>query len=593
MDDRLPRKLAAILYADVAGYSLLTGNDEDATHKTLSKYLDLIAHTIDSHRGQVMHYAGDAVLAKFDAVVDAISGATEIQDKLQAQNHDLPNERRVQFRIGVNIGDVIEDRGDIYGDGVNVAARLEALAEPGGICISDAARSAIGNKLPFQYVFIGDQKVKNIVEPVRAYRMLKPDAADSTIQDTAGLEVAPTLKPLGKPSIAVKPFKNVSGDVDQDHIAYALSNGIIVALTLVPGLALIADESPGLQDTEQMSVKELINRFGVRYILQGDLRKLGQRIRVNAQLMEVSSSEYVWAERFDREMHDLGDLFDIQDEIIDEIVTAMEVKLLSGEAGRLVRKAFKNPKALACYSHGEELLFRATSKPEFSEVRHLLEEAIRLEPESPVGYATAALAYWVEVLYGFSNEPETFLERAVELAKQAIQRNDVTGYAFMVLAHIHLERREYDQALEAANRAVSDRPSCPVVYALKANMLNYLGASTKAIEYAEYAVRLSPIQPPFYAAVLPTAYYGCGRYEEAIAAAKAMVELDQQNVEPYLIMAASQAALGRVDEAHQVSLKIKTLDPEFETVNYAESQPYKEAAELERLTAHLAIAGLK
>jgi tetratricopeptide (TPR) repeat protein len=258
-----------------------------------------------------------------------------------------------------------------------------------------------------------------------------------------------------------------------------------------------------------------------------------------------------------------------------------------------VRKAFKNPKALACYSHGEELLFRATSKPEFSEVRHLLEEAIRLEPESPVGYATAALAYWVEVLYGFSNEPETFLERAVELAKQAIQRNDVTGYAFMVLAHIHLERREYDQALEAANRAVSDRPSCPVVYALKANMLNYLGASTKAIEYAEYAVRLSPIQPPFYAAVLPTAYYGCGRYEEAIAAAKAMVELDQQNVEPYLIMAASQAALGRVDEAHQVSLKIKTLDPEFETVNYAESQPYKEAAELERLTAHLAIAGLK
>jgi tetratricopeptide (TPR) repeat protein len=238
-------------------------------------------------------------------------------------------------------------------------------------------------------------------------------------------------------------------------------------------------------------------------------------------------------------------------------------------------------------------LFRATTKPEFSEVRHLLEEAIQLEPESPVGYATAALAYWVEVLYGFSDEPETSLERAVELAKQAILREDVTGYAFMVLAHIHLERREYDQALEAANHAVSDRPSCPVVYALKANMLNYLGESAKAIEYAEYAVRLAPIQPPFYAAVLPTAYYGCGRYEEAIGAAKAMVELGERNVEPYLIMAASQAALGRIDEARQVSLKITTLDPGFKTANYAETQPYKKAAELEKLTSHLASAGLK
>jgi adenylate cyclase len=592
MKDRLPRKLAAIMYADVAEYSRLTGEDEDSTHRTLSEYLDLMSSTIESLGGQIVHYAGDAVLARFDAVVDALSSAATIQNEICSRNQGVSDDRRVQFRIGVNIGDVIEDRGDIYGDGVNVAARLEALAEPGGICISDAARTAIGNKLPFQYVFIGDQKVKNIVEPVRAYRMLTQDAADSTIQDTAGFEYPPTLKPLGKPSIAVKPFENVSGDVDQDHIAYSLSNGIVVALTLVPGLALIGDESPGLQDTKQMSVNELINRFGVRYVLQGDVRKLGQRIRVNAQLMEVSSGEYVWAERFDRDMHDLGDLFDVQDEITDEIVTAMDVKLLSGEAARLVRRTFKNPKALACYWRGEELLFRATTKPEFSEVRHLLEEVIRLEPESPVGYATAALAYWVEVLYEYSDEPETSLERAVELANQAIQRKDVTGYGFMVLAYIYLERREYDRALEAANRAVSDRPSCPVVYALKANMLNYLGQSEKAIEYAEYSVRLSPVQPPFYAAVLPTAYYGCGRYEEAIGAAKAMTELDEQNVEPYLIMAASQAALGRIDEARQVGLKIKALDPEFETVNFAESQPYKEAAELERLTAHLANAGL-
>jgi len=593
MKDRLPRKLAAILYADVAGYSRLTGEDEDATHRTLSEYLDVVSSTVESHHGKVMHYAGDAVLAKFEAVVDAVSGAAEIQDKLQERNQGVPDERRVQFRIGVNIGDVIEDRGEIYGDGVNVAARLEALAEPGGICLSDAARTAIGNKLPFQYVFIGEQQVKNIVEPVRAYRVFKQGAASSPAREAVRVDGAPTLKPLGKPSIAVKPFENVSGDADQDQIAYTLSNGIIVALTLVPGLALIGDESPGLQDSKQMTVAELIRRFGVRYVLQGDVRKLGERIRVNAELMEVSSGRYVWAERFDREMHDLRDLFDIQDEITDEIVTAMDVKLLSGEAGRLVRRTFKNPKALACYSRGEDLLFCATTKPEFNEVRHLLEEAIHLEPESPVGYATAALAQWVEVLYGYSDTPERSLERAVELATEAIRREDVTGYAYMVLAHVYLERREYDQALDAANRAVSDRPSCPVVYALKANMLNYLGQSTKAIEYAEYAVRLSPVRPPFYAAVLPSAYFGCERYEEAIGTAKAMIELDQQNVEPYLIMAASHAALGRIDEARQVARKIKELEPQFEIREYAKSQPYKEGDDLERLSVRLGTAGLK
>ncbi|MFQ5538889.1 MAG: tetratricopeptide repeat protein [Candidatus Binatia bacterium] len=590
--DRLPRKLAAILYGDVAGYSRLMGEDEDATHRTLSEYLDLIASTIVSHRGQVMHYAGDAMLAQFTAVLDALSSAIAIQNELQTRNEALPEERKVQFRIGVNLGDVIQDRGDIYGDGVNVAARLEALVEPGGVCISDAVRTAIGNKLPFQYVFIGEHQVKNITEPVRAYRVFEHGASPITSPRPASTEVAATLKPLGKPSLAIKPFENSSGDFAQDHFADGLTSGITAALTKVPGISLIGDESPSMRESKQMTVAELGRRFDVRYVLRGGVRKYGERIRVNAELMEVSTGRYVWAERFDRELHDLADLFDIQDEITEEIVTAMDIKLLSGEAARLVRKTFTNSAALERYYRGEDLLWRATTKPELREAQRLLEEAIRLEPESPVGYATAALTYWLEVLSGHSDTPARSLERALDLASEAVERGDVTGYANLVIAHVHLDRREYDEALELANRAVSDRPSCPGAYSLKANVLNYLGRPADAIEYAEYAVRLSPVCPPSYAAVLPSAYFGCGRYEEAIAAAKATIELDERNVGLHLILAASCAALNHAEEARWAAKQLLRLKPEFSLTEFAESEPYKEQKILDHLIAQLSTAGL-
>ncbi len=224
---RLPRKLAAILYADVAGYSRLTGEDEDATHRRLSEYLDLISAMVEDHRGHVMHYAGDAVLAMFDAVVDAVSCATEIQDKLRERNQELPNGRKVHFRIGVNSGDVIEDRGDIYGDGVNVAARLESLADPGGICISESVRTTVGKKLDLTYEFMGEQMVKNIEEPVRAYRVVVDEEEESKVTSTE----TPMLELPDKPSIAVLPFTNMSGDPEQEFFADGMAEEIITALS--------------------------------------------------------------------------------------------------------------------------------------------------------------------------------------------------------------------------------------------------------------------------------------------------------------------------------------------------------------------------
>lgn len=591
MEERLPRKLAAILYADVAGYSRLTGEDEDSTHRTLRDYLDLIASTIDVHRGQVMHYAGDAVLAQFPAVLNSLSCAVAIQNELQTRNESLPDERKVRFRIGVNLGDVIEDRGDIYGDGVNVAARLEALAEPAGICISDAVRTAIGNKLPYEYVFIGEQCVKNIAEPVRAYRIFEHDVSPTTLSPNS-LAASPAASPLqrvGKPSLVIKPFANLSADPEQDYFAEGLSSNIMIALLRIPGLFLIEDESPSYQLSKQIPAQKLGRQLGARYVLKGGVLKHGDRVRVNAELIEASSGQHLWAERFDRE---LRDVFAIQDEITEEIVTAMDVKLLAGDDARFMRGAISNPQALDCLYRGQHLQYGSPTKLDFREIHHLFEEAIRLEPTSSLPYALAAMAHLQEFASGLSDTPSKTMDRAIELANKALELNDRTGYAHLILAHMHLGRREYDEAMAQANQAVSDRPSCNGAYCLKANVLNYVGRSAEAIELAQYAVRLTPVHPPWYPAILASAYHGCDRYEEAITAAKASIELNNRNVEPLIMVAASNAALGRTEEAGAVGQEIMKVKPEFSLVDFAKSQPYKNQKVLDRLIAQLNSAGL-
>lgn len=593
MEERLPRKLAAILYADVAGYSRLTGEDEDATHRALRNHLDLFAATIESQHGQVMHYAGDAVLAQFPTVLDAVLSAAAIQQELRIRNEDIPDDRQIRFRIGINLGDVIEDRGDIYGDGVNVAARLEALAEPGSVCISDAVRTAIGNKLPFEYAFIGEHSVKNIREPVRAYRIFEGNEESISAPSASAPGQSVVQKALGKLSIAIKPFTTNGNDPEQEQLADGLTNGISVALFRVPSLTIIGDDSPGLTDTKQMTVASLGRRLHVKYVLKGHVRKYGERIRVNVELVEASTGRVHWGDQLDRELRDYGDYFDIQDEITEEIVTALNVKLLAGEAARLVRRALKDPSALEHYYRGEDLLWRATMKLEFQEAQRLFEETIRLQPESPVGYAAAALTYWVEALSGLSDTPTSVLERAVERAEKAISLDDVTGYAHMVMAYVYLYRRQYDEALAEATRTVTDRPSCPASYALKANVLNYVGLSNDAIEFAQYATQLSPLYPPMFPAILASAFYGAGRFEEAVAAAHAALELSDDKVEPYIMLAAANMASSNFDDARLAAKRVRELEPDFDLTEFADSQPYKVKEHLDHLLDHLRSAGLQ
>jgi adenylate cyclase len=278
MDERLPRKLAAILYADVAEYSRLTGEDEDTTHRTLSQYLEIISKTIESLGGNIVHYAGDAVLARFDAVVDALSSAVSIQNEINTLNKDVPEDRRLQFRIGVNLGDVIEDRGDIYGDGVNVAARLESLAQPGGICISESVRVALGNKIPLEFECMGEQEVKNIAEPVLAYRT----AIGGTVTQAKNQQKQKSSNSTEKPSIAVLPFVNMSDDPGQEYFSDGITEDIISGLSRFRELFVFARGSSFAFKGQSVDVTEAAKKLGAKYMLEGSVRQSGERVRITA-----------------------------------------------------------------------------------------------------------------------------------------------------------------------------------------------------------------------------------------------------------------------------------------------------------------------
>jgi len=588
------RRLAAILVADVVGYSRLMGEDEAGTLGALKAHRrELFDPKIAEHRGCIVKLMGDGTLAEFASVADAVQCAIEIQREMAGRNVEVSQDRRIELRIGINLGDVIPDGGDIYGEGVNVAARLESLAEPGGICISGTVHDAIGKKLGAGFEFLGEQNVKNIEKPVRAYRLVERQRSPGAPARHPDTSVQSAPQPPGTPSLAVKPFQNLNANPDQDQFADALTNGIIVALTRMPNLALIGDESPSMFRSKEMTVQELGRKFDVRYVLKGGLRKLGDKIRVNVELMEVSTGRHLWAENFDRDLRDLGDLFAVQDEITEQIVTAMNVKLLGGDAARLVRSAFQNPTALQSYYNGELLLWNSKSNLEIREAQHRLEEAIRLEPSSSPGYATAALAYWVEALSGHGDTPSRALERAIELAQEAIRLHDITGYPHLILAQVHLSRREFGEASMEADLAVSARPSCPAAYSLKASVLIYLGRPSEAIEHAQYALRLTPVHPPMHSAILASAFYGSERYEEAVAAAKTAIELDECRVDPYLILAASSVILDHSEEARWAAQKVLKLKPEFNLAEFAESQPYKEPRDLDRLIDQLRSVGLE
>jgi TolB-like protein/Flp pilus assembly protein TadD len=523
------------------------GSDEDSTHRTLCNHLDLIAERTQSHRGQVMHYAGDAVLAKFEAVLDALSCATDVQKRLRTCNADLPADQRVEFRVGVNLGDVIEDRGDIYGEGVNVAARLESLADPGGVCISESVKVAIGSKLSCEYESMGQQRVKNIADPVQAYRVLLTSSSGAPLPSAK-----PAIKLPDQPSIAILPFKTVSGDVEQEWLADGLRIDVQAALVKLAGLAVIGIATTNTYRNKDIAVEQAAADMGVRHILEGNVQKSGNRVRITVALMDAVSNQVVWTERYDRVM---DDSFAVQDEITEKIVTALDVKLASGEPAKIWRKTIKDPKARECFYRGLHEFMKG-NKEAMAIARENFERVTVLAPHSSLGPTYVAFSHWWDAFRGWSDAPARSLDEAAEWAQRAMTMEDADGQAHTVMAHVHLLRREHDKALEVAQQAVSLRPQCVNANGHFGNILYYYGKPGEALEKVQRAIRNTPIYPPWFVDILAASYKEDGQLDNATAAAREALRLKPDDLDARLILIDAYQSAGRHARAREIAQEV-------------------------------------
>jgi adenylate cyclase len=623
------RKLTAILSADVKGYSRLMGADEVATIRTLNAYKEMMSNLIHQYHGRVVDAVGDNVLAEFASVVDAVECGVEIQKELKTRNGELPENRRMEFRIGINLGDVIEEGEQIYGDGVNIAARLESLAEAGGICISGTAYDQVENKLGLGYQFLGEQTVKNIAKPVRVYRVLmEPEAAGkvigekrakprqwqrtvlivvailivgavafavwkSYIRPTPSVEIASKEKmafPLpDKPSIAVLPFVNMSGDPKEEYFSDGITEEIITALSKVPHLFVISRQSTFTYKGKPVKVKQVSEELGVRYVLEGSVRKSGDKVRITAQLIDALTGHHLWADRYDR---DLKDIFALQDEITMKIITALQVKLTQGEQAAMIAKGTKNLEAfLKCL---QSLASLTTHTKEGNALgRKLAEEAIALDPKYSRPYVALAQTYILDVLLGITESPEKSMAKAMELIKKAISLNETDAAAHGVLGYMYTMMGQHDKAIVEAERSVSLNPNDASNLTRLSFVLNNTGRAEEAISLLKSVRRLNPTPPQAYYVHLSTAYRLTGQYKEAIETAKEALKHVPNNQLAYLQLVTAYNMAGQEQEARAAAIEVQKINPKFSLEQYAKTIYFKNKSDTNRTLEALRKAGLK
>lgn len=584
MKANLPRKLLAILYADVADYSRLTGEDEDTTHRAVTEYLDIFADFTQSHGGEVMHYAGDAVLARFDAVVNAVSAAVAIQIELNNRNQALPIDRKIQFRIGINLGDVIEDRGDIYGDGVNVAARLEGLAIPGGICISDAVRTAIGKKLKLKYEDIGEQRVKNITQPVRSYRIVM-DWEDSTQSTRPG----PALELPDKPSIVVLPFINMSGDSEQDYFSDGIVDGITTALSRIRTFFVIARTSAFIFKNQAVTFDKVREALGVHYFLEGGVQKAGNRVRINVQLIETSTGAHVWAEKYDGE---LSDIFELQDQIIEQVAGALHPSIRSAEIDRSRRK---RPQDLGAYDYVMRALpfVWALDQADNQQALELLKEAINIDPEYPMALSLLAWCYGQQAVYNWSSNLEVTREETLRLARLAASLSSDDPFVLTVLGAAYTIVNDHKSARVLLERAVSLDQNSAWAWSRLGWSKNYCDRPTEAIEHFKTALRLSPYDPMNFNCYfgIGEAYVTKGDFSQAIENFERGLDEHPRAVWVYRNLVPCYMAAGRTADGQRgVQLLLQTY-PELTAARVRDAMVFNEQ-KLNWIYDNLVLAGL-
>ncbi len=581
------RKLTAILSADVKGYSRLMGEDEEWTVHTLNTYKDMMKGLIQQHRGRVVDAPGDNVLAEFASVVDAVQCAVESQQVLRAKNAMLPENRRMEFRIGINLGDVIEEGEQIYGDGVNIAARLEGLAEAGGICISESAYQQIENKLPLRYEYLGEHEVKNIAKPVRVYRA----QIESEAVARKPLEVASKEKmafPLpDKPSIAVLPFVNMSDDPKQEFFSDGMTEEIITALSKNPSLFVIARQSTFAYKGKPVKVKQVSEELGVRYVLEGSVRRSGEKVRITAQLIDTMTGYHLWAERYDR---DLKEIFALQDEITMKILQSIRVKLTEGEQA-LRGKPPRNLEAYLKLLQAQEYIQRFNIEGNIMG-KQLAEEAIALDPEFAGAYYALACAHMMDVWLGSSKSPNESHDKAVELTQKAISLDPKDPRYYGLIGYLYAMKRDYDNAIVEGEKAVALDPGGADVHAWLGESLNYAGKPKEAIPLFEKAIRLNPFGPTWYFLGFGLSYQMMGQHQEAITQYKKALRLAPNNILAHLSLAGTYSLLGRDEEAHAEAEEVLRINPKFSLERFLKELPYDQSGK-DRVADALRKAGLK
>jgi len=630
-EESFKRKLTAILSADVKGYSRLMGEDEVATVKTLTAHREAMTTLIQQQRGRVVDSPGDNLLAEFSSVVDAVQCAVEIQQILRAKNADLPENRRVVFRIGVNLGDVIVEGDRIYGDGINIAARIEGLAEPGGICISRPVYDQIKKKLMLDYKYMGEHAVKNISEPVRVYRVpMEPEAMTEVsgkrwgkigkwqwIGLSAGLAIilgvvailffylrpsAPSIEPAAiekmayplpdKPSIAVMPFANMSNNPEQDYIADGISENIITALSYNPHMFVIARNSTFVYNGRAVGVQQVAEELGVRYVLEGSVQKSGDRLRVTAQLIDATTGNHLWAERYDR---NLKDLFALQDEITLKILTALKVELSGGEDER-AWNATNNFEAWGQVQKGARLFERFT-KEDNAKARVFFERAVKVDPQYAAAWVMLAWTHALDVWLRSGESPAGSIQQAIEFAGKARALTATHPNLHALWNFIYLIQGNHAKAIIEGEKSIAFAPNSALNHILFANTMLLDGRFEKAVELAERAMRLTPYYSDWYLWILAQSYRQAGRHKEALEAFKEGRDRslkDKGNPFPATIgMVDICVELGREEAARDYAAEVLRMDPTFSIAGFQKMSGYKNPAHIERIVVNLRKAGLK
>ena len=623
-DERVNRKMSAILSADVKGYSRLMSADEEGTVKALNDCREIIARCVDDHRGRVVDSPGDNVLAEFVSTVEAVKCAVKIQEDLKVKNADLPESRKMEFRIGVNLGDVIEEGDRIYGDGVNIAARLEGLAEAGGICISGTAFDQVKGKLSLGYQFVGKQTVKNIPDPIRAYKVLmapedsgkiigeiKPNKLRWVLAAAAMLtaivvaffisniyfgpppiESASVDKmafPLpDKPSIVVLPFENMSNDPQEDYFSDGITEQIITTLSRYPRLFVIARQSAFRYKGEPMKIQKVAEDLGVQYILKGGVQKSDDRVRITAQLIDAISGSYIWSERYDKE---LKDIFDMQDDVTFNVMNGIAAEMTEGEQARLWTQRVSNLKALEKHYQAQGF-FCLHTKENYEKARPLFEEAIAIEPNFVWPYVYLGYSHVSSVARGWSEDPGKSLQTASDLAQKALVIDDSNDGVHSLLAIIYSIKRQYDKAISEAEQAVALNPNSSDAYMILGMVKGILGRWEENVLYAEKSLRLSPFPGAMPYFGLGRAYFMTGQYDESIATWRKALKVSPNFLSAHIFLAACYSSMGRDSEASASAKEVLRINPKFTIESYAKRLTYMNKADMQREIAALQKAGL-